>query len=94
MNKYETVIILSDKINEEKRNNIIEKIKKYIQDNGEIEKIENIGLRNLAYEIKKCKQGYYLCIYFKAESDKITELERIYRITDEIIKFITIRNED
>ncbi len=94
MNKYETVMILNSTISEESRNNAIEKVKNYIQENGEIEKTEDIGKRKLAYEIKKNKEGYYYIIEFMAEPESIVELERIYRITDEILKFIVVRKDD
>ena len=50
-----------------------------------------MGKRKLAYEIKKNKEAYYMQINFESEPEAITELERIYRITDEILKFITIK---
>ena len=94
MNKYETVMILDCTISEEDRNNAIEKVKNYIQENGEIEKNEDIGKRKLAYEIKRNKEGYYYIIEFMAEPESIVELERICRITDEILKFIVVRKDD
>ena len=47
----------------------------------------------LAYEVKKQNQGYYYVINFELKSEDIYELERIYRITDEILKFIVVRKE-
>ena len=83
MNKYE-----------EDRKNAIEKIKNYIEKNGEIKKTEDMGKRKLAYEVKKNKEGYYYIIEFTTNPENITELERIYRITDEILKFIVVRQDD
>ena len=94
MNKYETVMILDCNISEEDRKNAIEKIKNYIEKNGEIRKTEDIGKRKLAYEVKKNKEGYYYIIEFTTNPENITELERIYRITDEILKFIVVRQDD
>lgn len=91
MNRYETIVIIDDKINKEERNNVLEKIKTFIKNNGEIEEINDIGMRKLAYKIQKHEYGYYFQILFKANSEMIVELERIYRITDEILKFITVR---
>ena len=69
-------------------------LKKVITDNnGFITKVEELGKKKLAYEIKKCKEGYYAVIYFQAEASVIAELERVYRIKDEIIKYITIKND-
>ena len=53
-----------------------------------------MGKKRLAYEIKKFKEGTYMLFNFEANPDSIKELERVYRITDDIIKFIVIRKED
>lgn len=91
MNKYETIFIMKDDITEEQRNKIISKVENYLSENGEITKTDNKGLVKLAYEIKSYKQGYYYVINFIAVPESIRELERIYRITDDILKFITIK---
>lgn len=93
MNKYESVIILQGDLTDEKVNEVINKFENYINENGNLEKTENIGKKKLAYEIKKNKEGHYVIFYFEAEFGFIAELERIYRITDEIIKFIVVKME-
>ena len=50
-----------------------------------------MGKKQLAYEIKKFKEGIYILFNFEAKPELIAELERIYRITDDIIKFITVK---
>ena len=62
--------------------------------NGKIESVEKIGKKRLAYEIKKNREGYYILFNFEAKPDSIAELERNYRITDEVLKFIVVRKED
>ena len=52
-----------------------------------------MGKKKLAYEIKKNKEATYMLINFEAKPDSIAELERNYRITDEILKFIVVRKE-
>ncbi len=94
MNKYETIFLMKDNLTEEQKNTVTEKIKSYIDTNGKITKIDDLGIKKLAYEVKTYKQAHYYLIEFEAESSKIQELERIYRITDEILKFIVIRKED
>ncbi len=94
MNKYETVLIMKENITEEIKNKVINKITDYLNTKGEVTKIEDIGLRKLAYEIKKNKKGYYYVIEFDAKPESIIELERMYRINDEIIKFIVIRKDN
>ena len=94
MNKYETIMILDCTITDESRNNAISKIKKYIESKGKIEENEDMGKKKLAYEIKKKNEGYYYLIKFTANPEDISELERIYRITDEIMKFIVVKIDD
>ena len=94
MNKYETVILLKNDITEEKRNNVIDTIKKYLNENGKITKIDELGIKKLAYDIQKYKEAYYYVIEFNSKSESIAELERIYRITDEILKFIVMRIDE
>lgn len=94
MNKYESVIIISPKINKEETEKIIDKITNLINSNGEVTSVEKLGIKKLAYEIMKNKEGYYVVIYFKAETSFITELERYYKINENIIKFITVRKDD
>jgi small subunit ribosomal protein S6 len=53
-----------------------------------------MGTRPLAYEIKKNKRGYYYVIYFRAPGASIQELERTYRINEEILRFIFIKYEN
>ena len=64
---------------------------KLINENGKVESVENMGKKRLAYEIKKFKEGTYMLFNFEAKPDSITELERVYRITDDVIKFIVVR---
>ena len=91
---YESVLIFKGIFTEDEYkqalNEIIEKIKTII----DITKIDEIGLKNLAYEVKKNKKGYYVVIYYKATSQAVLEIERIFIITEDIIKFITVRKYD
>ena len=94
MNKYESVIIISPSVEEEGIKNLIKKFSDLINTDGKVESVEEIGKRKLAYEVKKNKEGYYVLINFEAKPSLISELERNYRITDEVIKFIVVRKED
>ncbi|MEI3429564.1 MAG: 30S ribosomal protein S6 [Clostridia bacterium] len=91
---YESVLIFKGEFTEDEYkkslNEIIEKIKDLIN----IKKVDEIGLKKLAYEVKQNKTGYYVVIYYKATSQAILEIERYFRITDDIIKFLTVRKED
>lgn len=94
MNKYESIIIVNPKLNEKQQNEIENKYKKIINKNGNVISIENIGKKRLAYEVKKNKEGIYIEINFTSEASFIAELERQYKIDENVIKFIIIRKED
>ena len=94
MNKYESVIIINSNVDEEGIKSIIQNFTKLINNDGKLEKADELGKRKLTYEIQKNKEGYYVVFYFEANPSLISELERVYRITDEIIKFMTIKVEE
>lgn len=89
-NSYETVIILR----KENYNESLNKVKNYIENLTEIEKIEEVGLKRLAYEVKNQKTGYHVVIYFKSTVENIRELEGLYRIDENVLKFIVVRKDD
>lgn len=91
MNKYESVIILNPELTEEDEKEVIKKFEELIKLNGDLEKTEKLGKKKLAYEIKKQSEGIYYLFNFESQADFIQELERVYRITDEIMKFIVVR---
>jgi len=94
MNKYESVIIIDPNCTDEAVKALEEKFTGLINENGKVESVENMGKKKLAYEIKKNKEATYLLFNFEANPSSIAELERNYRITDEILKFIVVRKED
>ena len=94
MNKYESVIIINPSVDEQGIKSLIAKFTDLINSNGKLEKVEELGKKKLAYEIKKNSEGYYIVFNFEANPDLIAELERVYRITDEVIKFIVVREND
>lgn len=94
MRKYETIFILRPSLEEEKRNQTIEKFKGIIAADGEIEKVEEWGNKRLAYEIEKLREGYYVHVNFKANPTLPKELERNFKISDDVIRFIVINLED
>ena len=91
MNKYESVIIINPNVDEAGIKALEEKFTGLINENGKVVEVIDMGKRKLAYEIKKNKEAYYKVFEFEANPETIAELERIYRITDEILKFITVR---
>ena len=93
MNKYESVVIINPTVEEENMKALISKFTEIINKDGKVEKVDELGKRKLAYDVKKFDEGFYAVFYFEANPDLITELERNYRITDEIIKFMTIKQD-
>ena len=93
MNKYESVIIVNPNVEEAGLKALEEKFTGLINENGKVESVENMGKKRLAYEIKKNKEGIYMLFNFEANPDSIAELERVYRITDDIIKFIVVKKD-
>ena len=91
MNKYESVIIISPNVVEEAVKSLVERFTTLINTDGKVEKVDELGKKKLAYEIAKNKEGYYVVFDFEANPSLIAELERNYRITDEIMKFIVIK---
>lgn len=94
MNKYESVIIINPSVTDEKLKEVEKTVTDIINSDGKLEKIDELGKKKLAYEVKKNNEGIYVTIYFEANPNLIKELERNYRIIDEIIKFIVIRVEE
>ena len=95
---YETMFIIRTDLSEEERENLAQKVKNFIEEkiDGEVEEFTRWGVRRLAYRTQKGKftEGDYTYIIFKAEPDKLKELESFYRVTQEIFRYQTIRRED
>ena len=95
MNKYESVIILNPKLSEDSRIQTIDKFKNIMEGFSDKKvNIENLGEKKLAYEVQKNTTGYYIIFNFFAKPNNIQELERNYRIDDNVMKFIVVRQEE
>lgn len=91
MRKYETIFVLNANVEEEKRNELIQKFAGIINANGEVVKIDEWGNKKLSYEIQKMREGYYVLVEYNANTDLPKELERNLRITDEVIRYMTTK---
>ena len=90
--RYESAFILQPTLTEEEIKQKVELIKEtLIRLKADIKAVDEMGMRELAYKIKKFERGYYVIIYFSAEPSAIKELERVYRINEEIIRFLTFK---
>lgn len=91
MNKYEAVIILRANATEEETVAFGEKMKELISSNGELTNVEEWGKKTLAYEINKQTEGYYILFTFEAKPAFISELERVLRLDEIVLKDMVIR---
>ena len=91
---YETVMVISMKQGEEGIQALIEKFKALIEKHATLQSVDEWGKRKLAYLINKESEGYYVLMNFEAEADFPAELDRIYKITDGIMRSLIIRKPD
>lgn len=95
MRAYEVMYIIRPELDEEQTNAVIEKFKSLIENNGgEIAKLDKWGKRKLAYEIKRSREGFYVLMEYNGEAGTTAELDRVFRITDEVLKYLIIREEE
>lgn len=95
MRRYETTYILRPNLGEEQFSEIIERTNNIIKnDGGAIINLERWGNRKLAYEIKKEILGQYIYFDYAAPGTTILELERIFRIDDRVLRFLTVKLAD
>jgi len=91
---YETMFIVKATLTDEETQAQIAKVKADIEKNGgEIVACDDMGTRELAYEIEKNKRGYYYVVYFKAPTEAIAELERNYNTNESILRHMFIKFE-
>lgn len=90
-NNYETIMIINSNLEEATIRATIEKFESLINANGKVESTEEWGKKKLAYPIKKQAEGYYVLVNFTSNPEFIDELDRIYNITDEVIKHIVVK---
>ncbi len=88
---YESILVVSCKLSEEEIKGVIAKFQSLIEANGTLESVEDWGVRKLAYLINKESEGYYVLFNFTADSEFPAELERIYNITEGVLRSIVIR---
>ncbi|NOX34031.1 MAG: 30S ribosomal protein S6 [Deltaproteobacteria bacterium] len=95
MRKYETVFISDPDLQEQTRLNLFDKIRNIIaKENGILLDFDEWGNKKLAYEIKKKLRGHYACVTYGGTGDLINELERNFRLSDDVLKFMTLQLSD
>ena len=95
MNKYELALVVSSKIEDDVRNDVVEKAKAIVVNaGGKISDVEEWGKKKLAYEIQKMSEGFYYFIHFDAESTVPAEVESRVRILDNVLRFLVVRADE
>ena len=91
INNYETIFVIDASLPEEQITAISEKFQAMIAANGKVESVDVWGKRRLAYPIDYKTEGYYVLVNFASEAEFVAELERVYNITDGLLRTIVIR---
>ena len=92
-NSYETVLVISLKLGDEGVAAMVQKFKDLIEANSTLESVDEWGKRRLAYLINKEAEAYYVLYNFKSDAEFPAELDRIYKITDGILRSLIIKKE-
>ncbi|MCL6639081.1 MAG: 30S ribosomal protein S6 [Firmicutes bacterium] len=95
MRQYEVIFILRPDLDEEKNQAVIDKFKGIVEaDGGEITKLDKWGKRRLAYEVKDLREGFYVVMQVKASPAIVNELDRVFKITDEVLRHMIVKEEE
>jgi len=90
---YETILVLNTKLDEEASKALVTKFTDMISAAGTVESVDEWGKRRLAYEIEDETEGNYVLINFSADHAFISELNRVYSITDGLLRTIVVRKD-
>ncbi len=94
MRKYELMYIIKPDLEEDEIKEAIAKFHAIITDNGgTIDKHTEIGKKRIAYEMNDYQDGYYDLVNFTANTEVVAELERVFRITENVLRFLLIKDE-
>ena len=94
MNKYELVLVVNAKIEDDARAAVVDKAKAYVERfGGTVTEVEDWGKRKLAYEIQHMKEGFYYFIQFESAAEAPAEIERRVRIMENVLRYLVVRKE-
>ena len=94
MNKYELVLVVNAKIEDDARAAVVDKAKTYVERfGGTVTEVEDWGKKKLAYEIQHMKEGFYYFIQFEADATCPAELEKRVRIMDNVLRYLVVRKD-
>ena len=94
MSKYELAVVVSAKLEDDARAQVIEKAQALVtRFGGNVTEVEEWGKKKLAYEIQKMKEGFYYFIHFESETTTPGEIEERIRIMDGVIRYLCVKQE-
>ncbi|MBB5344966.1 30S ribosomal protein S6 [Tunturibacter empetritectus] len=92
---YEIMFIVRPDVEEAELDKLIEGFSTNVTNGGgEIKSVEKMGRRRLAYTVRKFNDGFYVLLNVAAAGSLITEIERRLRVSEQVIKFITVRMDE
>ena len=94
MNYYETIYIIRPDVEEDAIKALVERFKALIETDGEIETIDDWGKRKLAYLIDDYAEGFYVYMKYKAGHEIPKELDRVFGINEDILRYLIVRLEN
>lgn len=95
MRNYETMFILRPEIDKEQAQALVTRFVELIENNGgKVAKVSDWGRRRLAYEVKKYREGAYVLVEFQSQPEVTMELERIFKISEDVIRYLIVRQDD
>jgi small subunit ribosomal protein S6 len=95
MRVYEELFIVKPDATEEEIDQVLEQVQSVITSGGgAVDKLDKWGVRKLAYRIQKQNEGYYVLIQFSSGPEAVKEIERRLRVSDLVLKFLTVRIDE
>jgi small subunit ribosomal protein S6 len=95
MRIYEELFIIKPDVPDEEADHLVEHLQSYLTSAGAtVDKVEKWGKRRLAYRVEKYREGAYVLIQFSGNPEIVKELERRLRVSDSVLKFITVRIDE
>jgi small subunit ribosomal protein S6 len=93
-NPYETVYILRPDLTDEGTKKTNDKVAEVVgRFQGQLEGLKDLGKRPLAYQIAKQTKGHYFQLNYRGSGRLVEELERYFRLSEEVLRFLTIKNQ-
>ena len=95
MRTYEVVFVAAPTLSNEELEGFISHTQSVVEGkNGKVIKVDNWGKKSLAYKIRKYRDGYYVVLTLEGDGAMIAELERRFRVTDYVMRFISVRIDE